>query len=131
MKALVTQFHALNVTQLNRDGWLQPNTTYDWVWRTSKGTRVETVKITVRESAVDLLFSLESTLASQRVSLVYSTGPLGGKRPWFSCPRCQRRVGILYHVPSRPFFCRRCSDLAYPSQYQTRNQSYGRRHRMV
>lgn len=131
MKSLVSQFHALNVTQLNRGGWLYPNTKYEWVWRTDKGTGIETVKITVRESILELWFQLESTLALQRVSLVYSASPHGGKRPWFACPNCQRRVGILYHVTSRPFLCRRCYRLAYPSQYQTQDQSYGRRHRMV
>lgn len=131
MKALVTQFHALNVTQLNRGGWLYPNTTYEWVWRTNKGSSIEAVKITALESAVELSIPVESTRMLQRVALIYSTGPHGGKRPWFTCPRCQRRVGILYHAPFRPFFCRRCCNLAYPSQYQSRDQSYGRRHRMV
>ncbi|MDF0649993.1 MAG: hypothetical protein CV081_05280 [Nitrospira sp. LK265] len=130
MKALVTEFHALDITQLNR-GWLHPNTTFDWVWRTNKGAQIATVKITVLESAVELWFPIESTRAIQPVSLIYSAGPQGGKRPWFACPQCERRVGILYHVPSRPFFCRRCCDLAYPSQYQARNRSYGRRFRGI
>lgn len=131
MKALVTQFHALNVTQLNRGGWLYPNTTYEWVWRTNKGSSIEAVQITALESAVELSIPVESTRMLQRVSLIYSTGPHGGKRPWFTCPQCQRRVGILYHAPFHPFFCRRCCNLAYPSQYQSRDQSYDRRHRMV
>ncbi len=130
MKHLVTQFHALNITQLSR-GWLHPFTNYDWVWRTCKGTQIAVVTITVLESAMELSFPIASTRALQRVPLVYSSGPHGGKRPWFACPRCLRRVGILYHVPSRPFFCRRCSDLAYPSQYQSRNRSYGRRYRSI
>lgn len=130
MKALVTQFHALDITQLNR-GWLVPFSKLDWVWRTNKGTHMETVQIVVRESVVELWFQLGSSQVIQRVSLVYSTSPHGGKRPWFACPQCQRRVGILYHVPAHPFFCRRCCDLAYPSQYQQRNRSYGRRHRDI
>ncbi len=131
MKALVSQFHALNVTQLNRGGWLYPNTTYEWVWRTNKGTSIEAVKVTALESAVELSIPLGLTRMLQRVSLIYSAGPHGGKRPWFACPQCQRRVGILYHAPSLPFFCRRCCNLAYPSQYQSRERSHGRRHRMV
>ena len=40
----------------------------------------------------------------------------GGKRYWFSCPNCRRRVGRL-HLPHgrRYFFCRRCHDLTYMS----------------
>lgn len=131
MKALVSQFHALDITQLNRGGWLLPSTTYDWVWRTGKGAHIVTVTIAVGDSAVELSFPIESIRVRQRVSLAYSAGPHGGKRPWFACPQCQRRVGVLYHSPSRPFFCRRCYGLAYPSQYQTRDRSYGRQHRMI
>lgn len=86
MKALVTQFHALNVTQLNRGGWLYPNTTYEWVWRTGKGAHVVTVTIAVRESGLELSFPIESTRVLQRVSLAYSAGPHGGKRPLVYLP---------------------------------------------
>ena len=66
MKALVTQFHALNVTQLNRGGWLYPNTTYEWVWRTNKGSSIATVQITALKSAVELSILVESTRMLQR-----------------------------------------------------------------
>ncbi len=39
---------------------------------------------------------------------------LGGKRPWFLCPGCGRRVAKLY-VESL-FQCRHCLQLAYQSQ---------------
>ena len=67
----------------------------------------------------------------QKVQLTYSLGPRGGKRPWFVCPTCRRRVGLLYHAEGLPFRCRTCYGLAYPSQYQSRDQSYGRQARMV
>ena len=38
----------------------------------------------------------------------------GGERPWFECPRCQRRVLLLYQAP--PLGCRECLDLAYAAQ---------------
>ena len=37
----------------------------------------------------------------------------------------------LYHADGLPFRCRTCRKLAYPSQYQSRDQSYGRQPRMV
>jgi hypothetical protein len=39
---------------------------------------------------------------------------LGGERPFFGCPSCERRVLHLY-LRER-FRCRRCTDLRYPSQ---------------
>ena len=41
----------------------------------------------------------------------------GGKRLWFTCPRCGKRVAVLY-APDRYFACRKCGDLAYATQKQ-------------
>ncbi|MDD4519284.1 MAG: hypothetical protein PHI50_00145 [Alphaproteobacteria bacterium] len=38
----------------------------------------------------------------------------GGVRYWFICPNCGRRVGVIYG--GRIFICRKCRDLAYPTQ---------------
>lgn len=42
---------------------------------------------------------------------------LGGTRPWFRCPGCDRRVRALYLPPGRDHFrCRHCHRLAHGSQ---------------
>jgi hypothetical protein len=38
----------------------------------------------------------------------------GGQRLWFLCPKCGRRVGILYS--GKHYYCRICRNLAYPSE---------------
>lgn len=124
MKHLVTQAHALEITALARGGWLSPFSTYDWVWRTHKGMYRTSVTITVLQD--QLVYPMGVKRVQQAVRLTYTIGPRGGKRPWFVCPICQRRVGVLYYVHPLPFRCRTCCELAYPSQYQSRNRSYGR-----
>lgn len=50
---------------------------------------------------------------------------LGGSRPWFACPRCHRRVAILYlwGYPA----CRSCHRMGYPSQSEgTMDRSWRR-----
>ncbi|HSL01951.1 MAG TPA: hypothetical protein VK901_00250 [Nitrospiraceae bacterium] len=132
MKSLVTQYHALDIKELARGGYLYPFSTYDWVWRTNKGAQQTTVTITVLTDALQLVFPMYGVeSARQDVRLTYSLGPRGGKRPWFACPTCRRRVGVLCHASGLPFRCRICCKLAYPSQYQSRDQSYGRQLRMV
>ena len=132
MKALVTQYHTLDIKELARGQWLGPLSKYDWVWRTNKGAHQTTVAITVVTDALQLVFPMYGTAGVlQTVQLTYSLGPRGGKRPWFICPTCPRRVGVLYHANGLPFRCRICCDLVYPSQYRPRNQSYGRQPRMV
>jgi hypothetical protein len=39
----------------------------------------------------------------------------GGQRAWFKCPRCWRRVAVLYFI-GRSFICRHCAGLTYRSQ---------------
>jgi hypothetical protein len=42
----------------------------------------------------------------------------GGRRWWWVCPACQRRVDVLYLPPGRDRLgCRRCCQLVYRSQY--------------
>ena len=132
MKLLVTQYHALNINELARGGWLYPLSKYDWVWRTNNGADQTTVPITVLMDGLQVMFPIgDGTRARQDVGLTYSLGPRGGKRTWFSCPTCRRRVGVLYHTNGLPFRCRTCCRLAYPSQYQSQNRSYGRQSQMV
>lgn len=41
----------------------------------------------------------------------------GGYRTWFLCPKCCKRVAILYGA-GKYFLCRRCHNLTYSSQQQ-------------
>ena len=41
----------------------------------------------------------------------------GGYRTWFLCPRCYRRVAVLYGA-GKYFYCRHCYNLTYASQQQ-------------
>lgn len=131
MKQLVNEFHALDIKELARKGYLYPFSKYDWVWRTNKGTEQTTVTVTVLEDALQLSYILGTIRILQSVRLAYSIGPHGGKRPWFLCPTCPKRVGILYYAAGQPFRCRLCCNLAYPSQYQSKDQSYGRQIRAL
>lgn len=132
MKALVTQYHALKITELTRGGWLYPLSKYDWVWRTNNGVCQTTVPVMVLMDGLRVMFPLgDGTRARQDIRLTYSLGLRGGKRSWFVCPTCRQRVGVLYHANGLPFRCRTCCKLAYPSQYRSRNQSYGRQPRRV
>ena len=132
MKSLVTQYHALNINELARGGWLDLFSKYDWVWRTNNGACQTTVPITVLTDVLELVFTMYGSAGvHQRVQLMYSLGPRGGRRTWFSCPTYRRRVGVLYYANGLPFRCRICCNLAYPSQYRSQDQSYGRQARMV
>ena len=53
----------------------------------------------------------------------------GGSRPWFICPRCQDRVGVL--ILRRLFSCRKCYNLPYTCQMESKSNRASRRIRKI
>lgn len=122
---------SLCATIVIRPYLLSPFLKFDWVWWILNGAHEISVPITVLLDAVELFFPLGTERALQAILLTHSQGPRGEKRPWFVCPTCHRRVEVLYHKNGLPFRCRKCCGLAYPTQYQSRNRSYGRWYRFI
>ena len=60
----------------------------------------------------DVWHALEQSILFDRTHCHF-----GGHRLWFKCPRCCRRIGILYGV-QKLFLCRHCYQLPYTSQNQ-------------
>lgn len=48
------------------------------------------------------------------VFLTWTNCNYGGRRPWFLCPKCNRRVAKVY-LRYNIFLCRHCHDLTYTS----------------
>ena len=54
------------------------------------------------------------------VYLMYTHCFFGGKRAWFTCPLCNRRVGVLYRHDDS-LGCRECFNLTYHSRNISRS----------
>lgn len=80
-----------------------------------KDTLVEECqKLSISKLNLGLLNVLEIQLDNQTVKLVQTSCNYGGHRVWFTCPNCQKRVGVFYKKPfSDLFLCRFCQDLVY------------------
>lgn len=103
MKGLMTQYHALDIADLARGGWLCPFSKYHWVWRTNKGAHQTTVTIKVLKDSLLLVFLIGPQRVHQAVQLTYSIGPQGGKRPWFVCPTCRHGLARCITWKTSPF----------------------------
>lgn len=58
------------------------------------------------------------TPASYSVEIASTPTPHGGARPWWLCPGCGRRCGMLYLFGDRDrLACRACCGLGFASQY--------------
>jgi hypothetical protein len=110
--------NSLDVRRLHREGRLRMGQWFSWKWACggiSVWTEVDSVILTFgwRESG-----SNEPKSVEQRVPIVWTNCHLGGRRPWFQCTACGRRVAKLY-LGGRPVFaCRHCYGLAYASQQE-------------
>jgi len=55
----------------------------------------------------------------QRMTLTPTPTRHEGRRWWYACPACNRRVGVLHLPPGEKFFaCRSCHDLSYRSRWR-------------
>jgi len=60
------------------------------------------------------LLKIELEGLGNNIRLTSSKTGKGGVRYWFFCPKCNRRVGVLYRLPgSNSFGCRLCFNLQY------------------
>jgi len=121
----------IDVRYWKREGWLAPHQSFDCTW-SRQGEVVSSIRVRTEPDRVILTYRHRSggkdwKDASYPVSLDWTDGNLGGKRPWFLCPvrGCGRRVAILYG--GGIFACRHCYRLTYPSQRETGYNRMARR----
>ena len=108
----------LDVNVVRHRGCLAPGWSGPWAWTWSTGER-STIGIEARDDGVTLDFNVringgEPERIVQNVAVTWEPCRFGGERPFWLCPRCGRRVAVLYGV--RTFRCRTCNRLTYPSQ---------------
>ena len=106
----------LDIRKITSKGLLVPGNSFSWQWLVCK-REVASINIQVDLQSVMLSYRVKSAdeLVEQRVQTQTSPCNLGGQRHWFTCPRCSKRVAVLY-APGRYFACRQCGGLGYATQ---------------
>jgi hypothetical protein len=106
----------LDIRKIMRKGLLVPGSSLDWQW-TVNDRPVASIRIWVDRESLVLSYRMKSTceVVEQRVQMHTTPCHLGGQRHWFTCPRCRKRVAVLY-APGRYFACRQCGGLGYATQ---------------
>jgi len=124
-RATVESYLSLDIRRLQRDGQLQPRTrgsTY-WSWRGKPAGSIAHRAVGYGGRAKALILEYQHTRdgqseqLKQTIWLEWTPCNYGGSRPWALCPRCARRVAILYG--GRRFYCRHCYQLAYASSRES------------
>ena len=106
----------LDIRKITRKGLLVPGNSFSWQWLVCK-REVASIGIRVTLRGVVLSYRRKSTgeEVEQQVQTQTSPCQLGGQRHWFTCPRCSKRVAVIY-APGRHFACRQCGGLGYATQ---------------
>ena len=118
----------LSVSDLgNAVGLKHPGNVGRLSW-TFKGDEVVAYRATYDGESVHLL--CESGTQQQFIRFTSTTCNFGGKRCWFLCPDCDRRVGVFYLVTDW-WTCRVCGRIRYSSQQETPAARLARRLRKI
>ncbi len=107
----------LDIRKITRKDLLVPGNSFSWQWLVND-RQVAGISIRVDfNQGMTLSYRMKSTgeVVEQRVQTQASACHLGGQRHWFTCPRCSKRVAVLY-APGRYFACRQCGGLGYATQ---------------
>jgi hypothetical protein len=135
MSRFIIEIYAIVLIRwLKKQGYLRSGImgSLSWSWRDKKtgsiGFRIETDRIVLnyrhRPHGGDWE-DVEQAISFNRTPCNY-----GGFRTWFLCPRCWRRVAVLYGV-GKYFLCRHCYNLTYASQQEGRADRLMRKARKI
>ena len=132
-KDTTSDYRALDVRRLQRDGLLTPGRSFGWNW-TRDGETVASIQVRAETDRIILNYRHKSGSSDWQpmdypVRLAWTDCTLGGRRAWLLCPArgCGRRVALLYIGSSGIFACRHCYKLAYASQRETGDDRAARR----
>lgn len=129
-KLTVNDYHSIDIRDWHRRRLLFPGITsvsnphHGTIGTTSILCTYTTNLITL---SITIPYSDRLRCIEQLIPIQWTSCHLGGKRPWFICPikKCKRKAAILY--AGNIFACRKCYNLAYPSQCERPDERANRR----
>ena len=106
----------LDVRQVKRRGALRAGYAGTWSWQDSAtGEPTGSIGFRANAAGLELTYTLDGVQKAQHVPVLHTACNYGGSRPWFACPACARRVGVIF-LRRGGFYCRSCAQVGYYSQ---------------
>ncbi|MGO9530562.1 MAG: hypothetical protein ACLP3B_05210 [Syntrophobacteraceae bacterium] len=117
----IESYKRLDIRFLHKKNLLRPGYSFTFLWNRG-GEPSGSIQIKVEDDYFILKYRYsryeESEDVEEQVSVDWTRCNYGGRRPWFLCPRCRRRVAVLA-CAGKLFLCRHCYRLKYWSQLET------------
>lgn len=114
MKPRTTALRSIDVRRMASENCLTPGCTYQWSWWNDAGEVASSIGLSVSRDGVTISYSTDGSDVAVFAPIERTQCNYGGTRQWFLCPRCRRRVALLYL--GNEVACRRCFGMTYPSQ---------------
>ncbi len=133
-QATIEECKTTRIGFLSELGLLKPGVTGTLNWHCG-GENTGSISVRGGSKAVHFVYTHtdeygEQENIEQKIYLERTPCHFGGCRPWFTCPNCGRRVGLLVGE-GRLFACRKCYNLPYASQMESDSDRAARRIRKV
>lgn len=118
-KVKAEHLQRVEIGRWHRGGYLRAGQSFTWSWHRGDEPTGNIGVLVHGADSLALKYMVGSDDqrrdGSQTIRLAYTACNYGRTRPWFVCPVCQRRAGVLYMRAGR-FACRDCQRVAYASQ---------------
>jgi hypothetical protein len=115
-KSTVEKSLSLDANKLKAELYDDNSFIWSWSWEVGVAPWIKKEKsevaIFIEKELMILSYSTCSNKYLDPVGITWTKCNYGGKRPWFLCPGCTKRVGKLY-LKNGIFRCRKCNDLTY------------------
>lgn len=121
----------LDVNHLRRCGLLRGRAWTHWRWKISyTGEELGSTGISSEEGRIVLSYQFKDTPVTFPIWLTSTPCTFGGTRPWFRCPGCYRRCGVVAFSRGT-WACRKCLNLAYSSEAESASDRLWRKQRKL
>ena len=132
-KAVVEDALQIDVRDWQRRRLLGSTSNFTCHWSNAAGQRQASISVRSELTQVVLKYRVQQSSGNcedveERIQIGRTACNYGSSRPWFICPNrsCGRRTAILLNA-ERDFRCRRCCELSYGSQRESREDRALRR----
>ena len=98
----------IDVNHFKREGLLTDTSWFSWQWK-KRGKLVDSINVSVIDDRI--------IIDGQDIFIEWWSCPLGGKRPWFHCPSCEKRCCKLYKA-NTSFACKTCLNLVFKAWHE-------------
>jgi hypothetical protein len=114
----------IDIRVLKQKGMLFPGSSCQLMWKTEHDDGYTTLDCKAKRDRLVIDYKYDGITGDQEtfqnvIDFDFTPCHFGGRRIWFLCPICRKRIAVVY-ISQVGFSCRHCCDLVYLSQSQNK-----------